>query len=97
MALILMACILTQRIGINYKINPEQNIYISFARVTREPRLGTYYSGEESVWGSTPEFVQNDNGSYNYNEPYVKPETMNDLELGYSIIEKNFNVSFKFL
>ncbi len=81
------------RAGINYKINPEQNIYISFARVTREPRLSTYYSGEESIWGSIPQFVQNENGSYNFSEPYVKPETMNDMELGYSIIEKNYNVS----
>ena len=81
------------RIGINYKFNPEQNIYFSYARVTREPRLGTYYSGEESIWGSKPQFVQNPDGSYNYNEPYVKPETMNDFELGYSIIKKSFNIS----
>ncbi len=81
------------RIGVNYKFNSEQNIYISFARVTREPRLGTYYSGEESIWGSRPQFVQNANGSYNYDEPYVKPETMNDFEFGYSIINKNFNIS----
>ena len=81
------------RIGVNYKFNQEQNIYFSYARVTREPRLGTYYSGEESIWGSTPQFVQNSNGYYNYNEPYVKPETMNDFELGYSIINKNFNIS----
>jgi iron complex outermembrane receptor protein len=81
------------RIGINYKFNPEQNIYFSYARVTREPRLGTYYSGEESIWGSKPQFLQNPDGSYNYNEPYVKPETMNDFELGYSIIKKSFNIS----
>ena len=87
---------LNPRIGVNYKINPEQNIFISFARVTREPRLGTYYSGEESIWGSVPQFVQNSDGSYNFNEPYVKPETMNDIELGYSIIEKNFNISLNF-
>ncbi|MGA9295158.1 MAG: TonB-dependent receptor [Ignavibacteriaceae bacterium] len=87
---------LNPRVGINYKFNPEQNIFISFARVTREPRLGTYYPGEESIWGSVPQFVQNSDGSYNYNEPYVKPETMNDMELGYSIIEKNFNISLNF-
>ena len=81
------------RIGVNYKFNPEENIFTSYSRVTREPRLGTYYSGEESIWGSTPQFVQNEDGSYNYNEPYVKPETMNDFELGYSIIKKDFNIS----
>ncbi|MEJ2617345.1 MAG: TonB-dependent receptor, partial [Ignavibacteriaceae bacterium] len=87
---------LNPRLGVNYKINTKQNVFVSFARVTREPRLGTYYSGEESIWGSAPQFVQNADGSYNYNEPYVKPETMNDLELGYSIIEKNFNISLNF-
>ena len=87
---------LNPRLGINFKINPDQNIFISFARVKREPRLGTYYSGEESIWGATPQFVQNTDGSYNFNEPYVKPETMNDLELGYSIIEKNYSISFNF-
>jgi iron complex outermembrane receptor protein len=81
------------RFGINYKFNPEQNVYISYARVAREPRLSTYYSGEESIWGSTPQFVQNEDGSFNYNEPYVKPETMNDFEIGYSFIKSEFNFS----
>ncbi len=84
---------LNPRMGINYKFNPEQNIYFSFARVTREPRLGTYYSAEASIWGSTPQFIQDTNGSYDFNSPYVNPETMNDFELGYSIRKKNFNIS----
>jgi iron complex outermembrane recepter protein len=81
------------RIGVNYKFNSQQNVYLSYAGVTREPRLSTYYSGEESIWGSTPQFVQYPDSSYNFSEPYVKPETMNDIEAGYSIDEKNFNIN----
>ncbi len=81
------------RFGVNYKFNPQQNVYVSYARVTREPRLSTYYPGEESIWGSTPQFIQNSDGSYNFSQPYVKPETMNDIEAGYSINERNFNIT----
>ncbi len=81
------------RLGVNYKINNDQNIYFSYARVTREPTLSTYYAGEEAIWGSTPQFQQNPNGTYNFNAPYVNPETMNDFELGSSFIRNNFNIS----
>ena len=84
---------LNPRIGINYKFNPAQNIYLSFSRVTREPRLSSYYYGEYSIWGYVPQFVQNPDGSYNFSEPYVDPETMNDFELGSSITGKNYNLS----
>ncbi len=84
---------LNPRLGINYKFDPFQNIYFSFARVTREPRLSTYYSGEEAIWGAVPQFEQNPDGSYNYNKPYVNPETMNDFELGYSVIRKSYNIT----
>ncbi len=81
------------RFGANYKLNNFQNIYFSYARVTREPTLSTYYSGEDAIWGSTPQFEQNSDGTYNFSEPYVNPETMNDFELGSSFIKNNFNIS----
>ena len=84
---------LNPRIGINYKFNQAQNVYFSFARVTREPRLSSYYYGEYSIWGYVPQFVQNPDGSYDYSKPYVKPETMNDFELGSSLSGKIFNFS----
>ena len=84
---------LNPRLGVNYRFNTSQNIYFSFARVTREPRLSTYYAGEESIWGSVPQFKENSNGTYNYSDPYVKPETMNDFEFGSSVKDKNFNIS----
>ncbi len=81
------------RIGINYKINPEQNIFFSFARVSNEPRLSDYYNADESSGGTTPQFELNPDGTYNYNKPLVNPETMNDFELGTSFINKGFTAS----
>jgi iron complex outermembrane receptor protein len=81
------------RLGINYKVNHGQNIYLSFARVSREPRLSNYYNADEATGGVTPQFVQNPGGSYNFNEPLVKPETMNDIEFGSSINSRNLNIS----
>ena len=84
---------LNPRIGINYKFNQAQNIYLSFARVTREPRLSSYYYGEYSIWGYVPQFVQNPDRSYDFTKPYVDPEIMNDFEFGSSLSGKNFNLS----
>ncbi|MBK7629397.1 MAG: TonB-dependent receptor [Ignavibacteriales bacterium] len=72
------------RIGVNYKFNDQQNVFLSFARVTREPRLKNYYDAAEASAGEKPQFEFNSNGTYNYDSPLVKPETMNDLEIGTS-------------
>ncbi len=81
------------KIGINYKFNQSQNLFFSYARVSSEPTLATYYDGESSYFGATPQFEQNADGSYNFSKPYVSPETMNDLELGTSFIKNNFSLS----
>ena len=81
------------RFGINYKFDKNQSMYISFARVTREPRLVNYYNASESSGGDSPKFEQNADGSYNFNNPLVQPEKMNDIELGYSFNSKNFTAS----
>jgi iron complex outermembrane receptor protein len=75
---------LNPRLGINYKYIDKGNIYFSFARVSREPRLLNYYDAAESGGGSKPQFSQNQDGNYNFNDPLVHPETMNDFELGAS-------------
>jgi iron complex outermembrane receptor protein len=72
------------RFGINYKYLDNNSIYFSFARVSREPRLSNYYNADESSGGEVPQFKHNADGSYNFNEPLVNPETMNDFELGAS-------------
>jgi iron complex outermembrane receptor protein len=86
---------LNPRIGINYKIWRNQNIFLSFARVTSEPRLNNYYDAAESSGGEHPQFELNDNGTYNFDAPLVKPETMTDFELGAAFnndfVSANFN------
>jgi len=86
------------RIGVNYKQNDNQNIFISFARVSREPRLKNYYDAAESSAGELPNFELNSNDTYNFNSPLVKPETMNDFELGVShqsnILSLNLNLYY---
>ncbi len=84
---------LNPKFGINYKINPMQNIYFSFARVSSEPVLSAYYDGESSSFGAVPQFEQNADGTYNFNSPYVRPETMNDFELGTSFNKGNLSLS----
>ncbi|MGE5412344.1 MAG: TonB-dependent receptor [Clostridiales bacterium] len=81
------------RIGINYKLAPSQNIYLSFARVSREPRLNNYYDAAESSGGEEPQFQKNSDGSYNFNDPLVKPETMNDIEAGTSFSTERMSLS----
>ena len=81
------------RAGINYKISDNQNMFLSFARVTREPRLKNYYDAAESSGGELPKFELNVDGSYNYNSPLVKPEIMNDFEIGTSFNSGVISVS----
>ncbi len=81
------------RLGLNTKFNENLNIYLSYARVSREPRLNTYYDAAESSDGALPQFERNPDGSYNYDEPLVKPETMNDFELGSSFNAGSVNLT----
>ncbi len=81
------------RLGVNAKFTQNLNVYISYARVSREPRLTNYYDAAESSGGAVPQFGQNPDGSYNYDEPLVKPETMNDFELGSSFRATDVDVS----
>ncbi|MBP9120152.1 MAG: TonB-dependent receptor [Ignavibacterium sp.] len=81
------------RLGVNYKFNENQNAFISLARVTREPRLKNYYDAAESSGGEIPQFELNSDGTYNYDSSLVKPETMNDLELGLSHQSNNLTIN----
>jgi iron complex outermembrane receptor protein len=81
------------RVGINYKPISPLNIYFSYARVSREPRLKEYYDAAESSGGEVPQFQVNSAGNYNFDEPLVKPETMNDFELGASWNEDKLSLT----
>jgi iron complex outermembrane receptor protein len=81
------------RVGINYKPISGWNTYFSFARVSREPRLKNYYDAAETSGGAEPQFEKNPDGTFNFDEPLVKPETMNDFELGATISDNNYSVT----
>lgn len=82
------------RFGINYRFDENKNIFFSFARVSREPRLKNYYDAAESSGGAVPQFEQNIDGSYNFDKPIVTPEIMNDFELGASLNSENISLTF---
>jgi iron complex outermembrane recepter protein len=89
------------RAGINYRVNPGTNVYISFARVSREPRLKNYYDAAESSGGTEPQFeaVTDNSGnvlSYNFDNPLVNHETMNNIELGALYNKDNFTAGVNF-
>ncbi len=81
------------RLGINYKMYEQLNIFISFARISREPRLKNYYDAAESSGGEAPLFEKNEAGTYDFNNPLVKHETMNDIEIGSEFVTDKFNLS----
>ncbi len=74
---------LNPRIGINYNISTTSNIYFNVSQTSREPQLASIYNADESSGGETPHFALNPDSTYNFGEPLIKPETLNDFELGY--------------
>ena len=84
---------LNPRLGINYKFDTAISSYLSFARITREPRLKNYYDAAESSGGAVPQFSVLPGGEYDFSNPLVKPETMNNLELGFVYNKENVNLT----
>lgn len=82
------------KLGVNYKVTGFSNIYLTGSRVTKEPRLKDYYDAAESSGGAAPQFESAGDGGYDFNSPLVKPETMNDIELGYEFRHKDLNIAF---
>jgi len=84
------------RLGLNYKLNKNFSSYISFSKVTREPRLKNYYDAAESSGGATPQFESKSDGTYDFTNPLVKPEIMNDFEFGSNFKNKFIKLSINF-
>jgi len=80
----------------NYKPAERFNLYFSFARVSREPRLKEYYDAAESSGGEVPQFELNPDGTYNFDKPLTKPETMNDFEFGASLNDEDYSFTLNF-
>ncbi len=87
---------LNPRIALSCKLNESQKLYFDLAKVTREPRLKDYYDAGESSGGKTPQFEMKSDGTYDYNSPLVKPETMYSIDFGTAYNEKNFLINLNF-
>jgi len=89
---------LNPRIGLNFNLNPQANIFISYSRTSREPRLKTLYDAAEAStpesWGAViPQFSLNPDGTFNFSDPLVKPEKLNDFELGFGFRNSAWNAN----
>jgi len=91
------------RFGVNYLINDEMNVYSSFAITSREPRMKYLYNAGENWGGENPQFNSITdtlgNVNYDFDDPYVKPERMTDIELGFNYIKGNnkFNINLYYM
>lgn len=77
------------KIGVNFSVNKQSSLYASFGITEREPTRTDILQGDGSAI----------NG-FNYNsaldENVVKPERVNDLELGYKYLGNEFSVSVNY-
>lgn len=58
--------------------------FASIALASREPRLKTLYDGEEAGAGGLPQFNTNSDGTFDFDDPLVSPESVVDIELGFA-------------
>ncbi len=64
------------RAGASFKATDNMRLFTSFSRITREPRLKDHF------WGETGYPVVRYDDQVAFEDPQIKPETLNDLELG---------------
>ncbi len=90
------------KVGAQFHFKPNWHAFATFARTSREPRLKNLYDAAEAStpvsWGApvVPQFAQKSDGSYDFDRPLVKPETMYDAEGGvaYSNDQLQFSATF---
>ncbi len=84
------------QVGLSYKVNGNISVYGSVALTKREPPLKNLYEAESASWGVVPQFNRKQDGSYDFDEPLVQPETLLNIELGSRFSWKIFNGSVNF-
>jgi iron complex outermembrane receptor protein len=75
------------RMGLNYNVDENWNVYTTVGYTSREPRLKNLYDAAEAStppsWGAVvPQFAVEGSGRFDFNNPLVKPESLFDVELG---------------
>ncbi len=92
---------LNPRVGLNYNATERFNLFASFSRTSREPRLKNFYDAAEAStptsWGAVePQFALQRNGEFDFNQPLVRPEKLNDIELGLGYRAERLHAAFNF-
>jgi iron complex outermembrane recepter protein len=80
------------RIGLNWNITENTNLYWMAAYTSREPQMGDLYSSDASYYGAKPLFEGKTIDSvshYDFTKPLIKPESMTDIEIGYTHRDPN--------
>lgn len=75
---------LNPKVGVTYEFSPSVNTYFSFGRSGREPNRGDYL-GDTQINAGNIDGLQN--------QDFVKPEFVNDYELGLRLSEQNYKVN----
>ncbi|MCK5573572.1 MAG: TonB-dependent receptor [Bacteroidetes bacterium] len=89
---------LNPRLGLNITLDSRWALYVSGAYTSREPRLKNLYDAAEastpSAWGPVvPQFQVRPDGSYDFSQPLVTPESLFDLEWGVTFAADNIRLS----
>src|SRR3989339_374146 len=84
------------RLGLNYVLDENSNIYFMAAYTSREPRMRNFYPADDIYFGRTPLFEGDTLGRYDFTKPIVKPESMLDFELGFNQNSKGYSFSLNF-
>ena len=84
----------TPRFGVNYAFNNILRVFGNFSIAKREPRLKDIYDGENPY--STPNFRIVDPATNTYEDPLIKPEEMNDYELGFGLTMNDLKADLNF-
>ena len=84
---------LTPRIGLNYNINENWNIFGNYSMANREPKDNDIYDADNPL--ARPLFRTINVQAGVYNDPYIKHETLHDFELGggYKSSRTHFDVN----
>ena len=81
------------RLGVTYRPEKAVSGYASIALASREPRMKNLYDGEEAGEGFEPLFERDNDGDFNFDRPFVKPEHLLDIETGVTAKGKRFRAS----
>lgn len=81
------------RLGFNYNFNENLRAFLNFSLAKREPRLKDIYDGENPY--ANPNFRIVDTLNNRYEDPLVKPEEMQNYELGISYVSSLENPFLK--